>query len=334
MDNTPLLTVKGIRKYYPVSVGNWLARKKAYVKALESVDLEIQPGETFGIVGESGCGKSTLGRCILRLEEPDQGEVIFNGVDVGKCQPAELRALRQKMQIIFQDPFSSLDPRHLVRRIISEPLRVHRVMDKSDREGRLAELMKMVGLLPEHLDRYPHEFSGGQRQRICIARALALNPELVIADEAVSALDVSIQAQTLNLLVDLQSQLGLTYLFISHDLSVVRHICDRLAVMYLGRFVEQASKDKLYARPLHPYTQALLSSVPVANPNHGKQQIILEGDVPSPLNPPRGCVFHPRCPRKDDRCMHDPPRLEEIEPGHLAACHYPGPEDQVIRKAG
>ena len=303
------------------------------VKALEYLNLEVLPGETFGIVGESGCGKSTLGRCILRLEEPDQGQVIFNGVDVGQCDPKQLRALRQQMQIIFQDPYSSLDPRHLVGRIISEPLIVHRVMNKKDRNARLADLMQMVGLLPEHLDRYPHEFSGGQRQRICIARALALNPKLVIADEAVSALDVSIQAQTLNLLVDLQNQLGLTYLFISHDLSVVRHICDRLAVMYLGRIVEQTAKNKLYAKPLHPYTQALLSSVPVVNPQHGKQQMILEGDVPSPLNPPAGCVFHPRCPRKYDRCIHEPPRLAEIEPGHLAACHYPGPDENPVRSA-
>ena len=324
MNNTSILAVKGLRKYYPVSVGNWLTRKKAMVKALESLDLEVMPGETFGIVGESGCGKSTLGRCILRLEEPDEGQVIFNGVDVGQCEPKQLRALRQEMQIIFQDPFSSLNPRQLVRHIISEPLRVHRVMDKKDQDERLAELMKMVGLLPEHLDRYPHEFSGGQRQRICIARALALNPKLVIADEAVSALDVSIQAQTLNLLVDLQNQMGLTYLFISHDLSVVRHICDRLAVMYLGRIVEQTAKDELYARPLHPYTQALLSSVPVVNPKHKTQQIILEGDVPSPLNPPPGCVFHPRCFRRDDRCMQDAPRLKEIKTGHLVACHYPG----------
>lgn len=331
MNNKQLLSVKGLRKYYPVTVGTWLVRKKALVKALESVDLEIQQGETFGIVGESGCGKSTLGRCILRLEEPDQGEVIFNDVDLGKCEPKKLRALRQQMQIIFQDPFSSLDPRHLVRRIISEPLRVHRVMDKKEQEKRLADLMIMVGLLPEHLDRYPHEFSGGQRQRICIARALALNPKLVIADEAVSALDVSIQAQTINLLVDLQDQLGLTYIFISHDLSVVRHICDRLAVMYLGRIVEQAAKDELYANPLHPYTQALLSAVPMVNPAHKKQPIVLEGDVPSPLSPPPGCVFHPRCPRCAERCRHDPPLLEEIAAGHWAACHYPGPDDRMIQ---
>jgi oligopeptide/dipeptide ABC transporter ATP-binding protein len=326
MNNTSILSVKGLRKYYPMSVGNWLTGRRVMVKALEFLDLEVLPGETFGIVGESGCGKSTLGRCILRLEEPDQGQVIFNGVDVGRCEPKQLRALRQQMQIIFQDPYSSLDPRQLVGRIISEPLRIHRVMDKKYQNERLADLMKMVGLLPEHLDRYPHEFSGGQRQRICIARALALNPKLVIADEAVSALDVSIQAQTLNLLVDLQNQLSLTYLFISHDLSVVRHICDRLAVMYLGRIVEQTAKDELYANPLHPYTQALLSSVPVVNPRHKKRQIILEGDVPSPLNPPPGCVFHPRCPRSDDRCNHEPPELREIELGHLAACHYPGPD--------
>jgi oligopeptide/dipeptide ABC transporter ATP-binding protein len=331
MNSKPLLSIKGLRKYYPVTVGTWLARKKAFVKALESVDLEIKQGETFGIVGESGCGKSTLARCILRLEAPNRGKVIFNDVDVGKCEPKKLRVLRQQMQIIFQDPFSSLDPRHLVRSIISEPLRVYRVMNKKDQEKRLAELMKMVGLLPEHLERYPHEFSGGQRQRICIARALALNPKLVIADEAVSALDVSIQAQTLNLLVDLQDQLGLTYIFISHDLSVVRHICDRLAVMYLGRIVEQAFKDDLYANPLHPYTQALLSAVPVVNPAHKKRQIILEGDVPSPLTPPPGCVFHPRCPRGDQRCRYDPPLLRELLPEHFAACHYPGPDDRVVR---
>ena len=241
-----------MKKYYPVKVGHWLRRRKAMVKAVESVDLSIMHGETFGLVGESGCGKSTLGRCILRLEEPDEGTVTFNGEDIGRCNPKRLRALRKEMQVVFQDPFSSMDPRHLVRRIISEPLRVHGVSGKKDLEPRLRELIQMVGLLPEHLDRFPHEFSGGQRQRICIARALALNPRLIIADEAVSALDVSIQAQALNLLVDLQQKLGLTYLFISHDLSVVRHICDRLAVMYLGRLVEQAEKNELYANSFAP----------------------------------------------------------------------------------
>ncbi len=329
MNDSAILVVSGLRKYYPVSQGNWLIRKKAMVKALESVNLEITAGETFGIVGESGCGKSTLGRCILRLEEPDQGRVIFDNVDVGRCGPKHLRVLRQQMQIIFQDPFSSLDPRQLVGRIISEPLRVHRVMGKEKQAERLAELVEMVGLLPEHLDRYPHEFSGGQRQRICIARALALNPKLVIADEAVSALDVSIQAQTLNLLMDLQNRLGLTYIFISHDLSVVRHICDRLAVMYLGSIVEQAAKAEIYANPLHPYTQALLSSVPVVNSSQRRQQIVLEGDVPSPINPPAGCAFHPRCLAGDDRCRSESPCLREIVPGHLAACHYPGPNAWV-----
>jgi len=331
MNNQSILSIKDLKKYYPVSVGNWLGHKKVMVKALESVDLEISPGETFGIVGESGCGKSTLGRCILWLEKPDQGQVIFNGLDVGQCTPKQRRALSQEMQIVFQDPFSSLDPRQLVSNIISEPLFVHGTFNKTDRRKRAEALIEMVGLLPEHLDRYPHEFSGGQRQRICIARALALNPKLLIADEAVSALDVSIQAQILNLLVDLQNRLGLTYLFISHDLSVVRHICDRLAVMYLGRIVEQTSKDELYDNPLHPYTQALLSSIPEVTPGKKKRQIVLEGDVPSPLNPPPGCVFHPRCPRSDERCISSPPELREVEPGHLTACHHPGQDTVNIK---
>ena len=323
MNSKHLLVVEGLKKYYRVSGGGFLNRKKATVKAVDGVNLAIDQGETFGLVGESGCGKTTLGRCILRLEQPTDGRVVFDGRDVLACDHRSLRALRREMQIIFQDPYSSLDPRQTIGRIIGEPFKVHHNLTAKELRVRLEELMEVVGLLPEHLYRYPHEFSGGQRQRICVARALALNPKLIIADEPVSALDVSIQAQILNLLVELQRQFGLTYIFISHDLSVVRHICDQVAVMYLGRVVELASSQDLYARPLHPYTQALLSAVPVANPALKKDHIPLEGDVPSAINPPSGCTFHPRCAQRREMCSRSASVMNELKPGHFVACHYP-----------
>jgi oligopeptide/dipeptide ABC transporter ATP-binding protein len=301
----------------------WIRRKTALVKAVDRVSLNVKRGETFGLVGESGCGKTTFVRCVLRLEEPTSGQVRFVDVNVMTSQTQPLRKLRQKMQIIFQDPYSSLDPRHTIGRIIGEPLRVHRSLPPVKITPRIGELLEVVGLHPESAHRYPHEFSGGQRQRVCIARALALNPELIIADEPVSALDVSIQAQILNLLVDLQERYGLTYIFISHDLSVVRHIADRVAVMYLGRIVESAPSGDLYAHPRHPYTHALLSAIPVANPQKKSDEVVLEGDLPSPLDTPSGCSFHPRCPRKGEKCDRITPELQAIAGEQVVACHYP-----------
>ncbi len=310
-------------KYYKVKSSGWVRRKTALVKAVDRVSLTVKRGETFGLVGESGCGKTTFGRCVLRLEAPTSGQVRFNDINVMTSQSQRLRQLRQKMQIIFQDPYSSLDPRHTIGRIIGEPLRVHRSLPSTKITARIGELLEVVGLHAESAHRYPHEFSGGQRQRVCIARALALNPELIIADEPVSALDVSIQAQILNLLVDLQERYGLTYIFISHDLSVVRHIADRVAVMYLGRIVESAPSGELYAHPRHPYTHALLSAVPVANPQKKSDEVVLEGDLPSPLDTPSGCSFHPRCPRKRGTCDRITPELQTIAGDHVVACHYP-----------
>jgi oligopeptide/dipeptide ABC transporter ATP-binding protein len=323
MNDHVLLDVKELRKYYKVKSSGWIRRKTSLVKAVDRVSLTVKRGETFGLVGESGCGKTTFGRCVLRLEAPTSGQVRFNGVNVMTSQAHRLRQLRQKMQIIFQDPYSSLDPRHTIGRIIGEPLRVHRSLPPAKVTPRIGELLEVVGLHAESAHRYPHEFSGGQRQRICIARALALNPELIIADEPVSALDVSIQAQILNLLVDLQERYGLTYVFISHDLSVVRHIADRVAVMYLGRIVESAPSGELYAHPRHPYTHALLSAVPVANPQKKSDEVVLEGDLPSPLDAPSGCSFHPRCPRKGEKCDRITPGLQTVAGEQVVACHHP-----------
>ena len=314
-----LVRLTGLRKSYPVT-GGVLRRHLGDVAAVDEVDLTIRQGETVGLVGESGCGKSTLGRLILRLEEPDAGQIIYDGTDVLALGKEGLRQLRQKMQIIFQDPFASLNPRHTVGRSIGEGLTIHRIGTPAERDERVRHLMQVVGLRPEQADRYPHEFSGGQRQRIGVARALALQVEFIICDEPVSALDVSIQAQILNLLLDLQQELGLTYLFVSHDLHVVRHISDRVAVMYLGRLVELAPQADLYRDPLHPYTQTLLEAAPVAAPGRRRMRRNVIGDVPSPLKPPRGCHFHPRCPRAMERCRSEVPNSREQGPGHWVRC--------------
>ncbi len=322
-ETQPLLAARGLVKHYPIK-GGVMLKEIAAVKAVDDVSLEIHPGETLGLVGESGCGKSTFGRAILRLEEPTAGEVIFDGENILAYDAEQLRALRKKMQIIFQDPFSSLNPRKPVASIVGEPLLVHGMKKRKAREARVLELLRVVGLRQEHMRRYPHMFSGGQRQRIGVARALALNPKLVVCDEAVSALDVSIQAQVLNLLKDLQEEFGLTYLFISHDLHVVEHISDRVAVMYLGKIVEIAASETIYARPLHPYTQALLSASPMPDPTRRQKRIILKGDVPSPIDPPPGCRFHTRCPYVESVCTTNEPALKDVTPGHQAACHFAG----------
>jgi oligopeptide/dipeptide ABC transporter ATP-binding protein len=316
-----LLSVRNLKKEFPIKKGVF-SRQVGAVKAVNDVSFDVARGETLGVVGESGCGKTTTGRSILRLIEPSSGEIRFEGRDVRAMGTSELRALRRELQIIFQDPVSSLNPRMTVGAIIREGLTIHRLAEGAAADARVRQLLQEVGLRPEYANRYPHEFSGGQRQRIGIARALSVEPKFIVCDEPVSALDVSVQAQVINLLEDLQRQHNLTYMFIAHDLSVVEHIADRVAVMYLGKVVELASADDLYRTPLMPYTQALLSAVPVADPNARKERIILKGDVPSPANPPSGCVFHPRChhPAKDAACAAIVPPLEEKAPGHFAAC--------------
>ncbi len=319
----PLVEVRNLVKHFPITGGVFL-REVASVKAVDGVDLAIRRGETVGLVGESGCGKSTLGRLILRLDEPTSGDILFQGESILGYDREEMRTLRREMQIIFQDPFSSLNPRKNVAHIVGEPLYVHGMKNRRAREARVLELLEVVGLKREHMRRYPHQFSGGQRQRIGVARALALNPKLIICDEAVSALDVSIQAQVINLLEDLQDEFALTYLFISHALSVVQHISDRVAVMYLGKIVESAESDSLYRDPLHPYSQALLSAAPVPDPRRKRERIVLPGDVPSPISPPPGCRFHTRCLYAEPICKEQEPALREIREGHFAACFFAG----------
>jgi len=316
-----LLEVKNLKKYFPVKAGVF-KRTVAHVKAVDDISFAVKEGETLGLVGESGCGKSTTGRTILRLLEATEGKVIFDGKSIMDLDKKEMRAVRRDMQIIFQDPYASLNPRMTVADIVGEPLDIHKLAkNKQERNEKVKEILENVGLGEEYMNRYPHEFSGGQRQRIGVARALAVDPKLIIADEPVSALDVSVQAQVVNLLQDLQKEFGLTFLFIAHDLSVVKHISDRVAVMYLGKIVELTDKDDLYNNPKHPYTQSLLSAIPEADPKKKKERIILEGDVPSPVDPPSGCRFHPRCPKAFAKCSEVEPEFKEYGAGHFAACH-------------
>lgn len=309
-----MIDVRNLVKYFPIEDSDDV------VKAVDDVSFAIRKGETLGLVGESGCGKSTVGRCILRLDEPTSGEVLFEGTDIIGLRPAEMQKLRGEMQVIFQDPYASLNPRHSIVSLVSEPLNIHGIGSKSERRARVADLLAKVGLDPRYMDRYPHEFSGGQRQRIGIARALALNPKFIICDEPVSALDVSVQAQVVNLLQDLQAEFGLTYLFISHGLAVVEHISNRVAVMYLGKIVEIAEARELYENPLHPYTKALLSAIPEPDPTLKRERIILRGDVPTPIDPPSGCRFRTRCPIAIEECAAAVPELREFSNDHLAAC--------------
>ena len=316
-----LLEVRGLTKHFPIRRGVLIPRVVGAVRAVDGLDFDVVEGETFALVGESGCGKTTTGRLLLRLLEPTAGAIRFADEDLLSLEQEEMRKRRRQMQIIFQDPYASLDPRMTVSDIVGEPLRIHDEGERSDRRRRVAELLAVVGLRSEHAGRYPHEFSGGQRQRIGIARALALRPRFIVCDEPVSALDVSIQAQIINLLRDLQKEFGLTYLFIAHDLGVVKHMADRVAVMYLGRIVEIADKAALYAKPLHPYTQALLAAVPIPNPSARQTLMPLKGEIPSPSAPPPGCHFHTRCPYVMPRCRIESPKLSEVAPGHHASCH-------------
>jgi len=322
--NNVLLSVDGLVKHFPITRGIIFQREVAAVHAVDNITFNIHKGETLGLVGESGCGKSTTGRTILQLYRPTSGSVVFDGVDLVALRGEELRKMRRKMQMIFQDPYASLNPRMTVGEIVGEPLVVHKVAAQKEINERVEHLLELVGLNPAFANRYPHEFSGGQRQRIGVARALSLQPSFVVCDEPISALDVSIQAQVVNLLEDLQNQFNLTYLFVAHDLSMVRHISDRVAVMYLGVIVELASRNDVYNKPLHPYTQALLSAVPIPDPvaDAQRQRVILEGDVPSPVNPPSGCRFRTRCPIAEELCAETRPEFREIEPGHFVACHF------------
>ena len=315
-----LLEVENLKKHFPIKRGLF-SKTVVKVYAVDGISLKIHRKQTLGLVGESGCGKTTAGKTILKLLEPTGGAISYGGEDITRYNRHEMKSFRRKMQIIFQDPFSSLNPRHTVSSIIAAPLEIHRLARGKEIEDRISDLLKKVGLPSESMRRYPHEFSGGQRQRIGIARSLAVEPELIVADEPVSALDVSIQAQILNLLQDLQDDLGLAYIIIAHDLAVVEHICDRIAVMYLGKVVEMATYKELYTNPKHPYTEALLSAIPVSDPKVSKQRIVLKGDVPSPINPPTGCHFHPRCPYRMDKCDKDEPPLEDIGTNHLVACY-------------
>lgn len=318
-----LVDVRDLKMYFPVTEGVFVPKVVAEVKAVDGVSFQIFRGETLGVVGESGCGKTTTGRCILQLEKPTAGEIIFYGDDITKYDSKQMIDVRKKIQVIFQDPYSSLNPRMKVGEIIAEPMKVHNIItDEAERQKRVRYLLNVCGLASAFADRYPHEMSGGQRQRVGIARALAMDPEFIICDEAVSALDVSIQAQVINLLEDLRDEFDLTYLFISHDLSVVRHICHRVAVMYLGNLVELADGDELFENPLHPYTRLLLNAVPIPDPDieKGRAHEIIKGEIPSPINPPPGCVFHPRCPKAVDNCKKQIPQLREVKPGHWVAC--------------
>jgi len=321
-EKTPILNIEGLKKYFPVrGVFGGLGGIKGYVKAVNDISVELYEGETYGLVGESGCGKSTAGRSILRLTEPTEGRVTYKGQDILSLSGKDLQELRRELQMVFQDPYSSLNPRKRIGKILEEPLVIQSIGDKQERIDRVMEIMEKVGMRPDQYYRFPHEFSGGQRQRFGLARALVVNPKVVICDEPVSALDVSIQSQIINLLQSLQEELNLSYLFIAHDISVVRHISDRIGVMYLGKIVEEAPTDSLFNEQLHPYTQALFSAVPLPDPKQKKERIILKGDLPSPLNPPSGCVFHTRCPYAMDICMQAEPEKKEMEKDHFVACH-------------